>query len=140
MAYFLSESTENYLETILLLNQKQRVVRVKDISKKLSVTMPSVHAALRLLQDQGFVNHERYGHVELTEKGTSAASRIYASHTILVDFFKKTLGVPAAIAERDACRIEHIISPETLHAITVFSTGGSQTQAICGSNDEPQAT
>jgi DtxR family Mn-dependent transcriptional regulator len=121
MATNLSESTEDYLETILLLNSEQQVVRVKDISKKQGVSMPSVNAALNLLQGQGLVNHERYGHVELTEKGTAAARRVYASHTLLVKFFTDVLGVPADIAERDSCRIEHIISPETLNRITEFS-------------------
>jgi DtxR family Mn-dependent transcriptional regulator len=132
----LSESTENYLEAILVLNSNQRVVRVKDISKKQGVSMPSVHAALHLLEDQGLVSHERYGHVELTERGTAAARQIYASHTLLVDFFSELLGVPQDIAERDACRIEHIISPETLGRITAFMAK-QRKRAARGGGSEP---
>jgi DtxR family transcriptional regulator, Mn-dependent transcriptional regulator len=121
MAAKLSESVENYLETIFVLKAKIPVVRVKDIGRKMRVSMPSVHTALHLLEDQALISHEKYGHVELTAKGAERAKTIYASHTLLVEFLTATLGVPAGTAEHDACKIEHVISPVTLQKITAFT-------------------
>jgi len=83
--------------------------------------MPSVHAALHVLEEQGLVVHERYGHVELTAKGTETARSIYASHVLLLDFLTRILGVPAEVARQDACKIEHVISKETIERIQLFS-------------------
>jgi Mn-dependent DtxR family transcriptional regulator len=116
----LTESTENYLETILLLSRETPGVRVKDISVRMGVSMPSVHVALHVLEDRGMVTHERYGHVELTARGMAAAKRVYASHSALVTFLAGILGVPNAVAERDACRIEHVISAKTMKCIAAF--------------------
>jgi len=117
----LSESAEHYLETILLLNKNAKVVRVKEISKKTQVSMSSVHTALHLLEDQGLIAHERYGYVELTAKGAAIARKIYASHKALVNFLGVVLCVSRAVAERDACKIEHVISPETLKNMATFA-------------------
>ena len=115
----LSESIENYLETILVLKTESGVVRVKEISKKSGVSMPSVHTALHLLEDIGLVSHERYGYVDLTKKGLAEARRIYARHISLVEFLHEVLGIPSAISERDACRMEHVI-PEFCTKLTTF--------------------
>jgi DtxR family Mn-dependent transcriptional regulator len=116
----LSTSLEDYLEAIYVLEQKARVVRVKDISKMLEVSMPSVHQALHILMESGLVNHEHYGDVELTAKGRNAGREIYNRHTMLTKFFDEVLGVPREIAEGDACRIEHNISQETLDRLVAF--------------------
>jgi DtxR family Mn-dependent transcriptional regulator len=115
-----SESTEHYLETILLLASENRVVRVKDISRRIKVSMPSVHTALHVLEDRGFIHHEKYGYVELTREGELLARKIYASHVLLTEFFSGILEVPLEVAQRDACKIEHIISGETLEKVAAF--------------------
>lgn len=124
----LSESTQNYLETILLLNNDAKVVRVKDISKRMQVSMPSVHTALHLLEDQQLINHEKYGYVELTPKGADMARAIHTSHKALVEFLSGVLGVPENIAERDACKIEHVISDETVKRIMTFTKQAKKTK------------
>jgi DtxR family Mn-dependent transcriptional regulator len=121
-----SESAENYLEAILILKSEDKVVRVKDISQRVNVSMPSVHTALHVLEERGFIRHEKYGYVELTDKGEREARNIYTTHVLLAEFFTRVLGVPSQIAQKDACRIEHIISSETLDKI------GDMTRAVCG--------
>jgi DtxR family Mn-dependent transcriptional regulator len=116
-----SESSEHYLETILLLKNEDKVVRVRDISRRANVSMPSVHIALHALEDRGLIHHEKYGYVELTDEGEAMARKIYARHVLLTDFFTDVLGVPVDIAQRDACRMEHIVSGETLERIAIFT-------------------
>jgi DtxR family Mn-dependent transcriptional regulator len=116
-----SESAENYLEAILMLKNEDKVVRVKDISKRVNVSMPSVHTALHVLEDRGFIRHERYGYVELTKEGETVAQRIYSSHLLLTEFLSEVLGVSDDVAQQDACKIEHIISSETLDRIADFT-------------------
>jgi len=117
----ISESSENYLETILILDNEKKMVRVKEISQKMNVSMPSVHNALHILEERGFVSHEHYGCVELTKKGRATAKKIYDSHMQLVNFFTAVLGVTPDIAEQDACRIEHVISPQTVEQMNEFA-------------------
>jgi DtxR family Mn-dependent transcriptional regulator len=116
-----SESVENYLEAILMLQNEEKVVRVKNISQRVEVSMPSVHSALHVLEDRGLVRHEKYGYVELTLEGETMAKRIYASHLLLTEFLTGVLGVPQEIAQHDACKIEHIISSETLDRIADYT-------------------
>ena len=111
---------EDYLEVIHRLEKKQGIVRVKDIANKLKITMPSVSCAVKNLEKQGLVSHSRYDLVGLTPKGESIAKRIYHRHRIIRDFLSNILGLNLEIAEKDACRIEHNISPETLDGLTRF--------------------
>jgi Mn-dependent DtxR family transcriptional regulator len=121
MAMTLTESVENYLESILVLQQTSRIVRLKDISRKLGVSMPSAHTALHVLERGGFVCHERYGYVELTKKGRSVAQTIYAAHRALVEFLTAVLGVSPVTAEQEACRMEHVLSVPTLRRLARFT-------------------
>jgi len=116
----LSSSIEDYLESIYVLRQSSDVVRVKDISARLKVSMPSVHQALHILSGEGLINHENYGYVELTEKGRKAGEKIYRSHEMLIKFFTEILDVSIPQAEEDACKIEHDISSETLERLVAF--------------------
>lgn len=113
----MTESLEMYLETIGLLHERNRLARVTDIARELKVSKPSVHAALHELEKRGLIEHESYGEVFMTEEGRAAAGRIRERHELLTAFLRDDLGVPPAIAEQDACRMEHIVSPETLEAI-----------------------
>ena len=116
----LSSSIEDYLESILVLSQKNKAVRVKDISGRMKVSMPSVHQALHVLMDEGLINHENYGYIELTDKGRQAGKKIYRRHKMLTKFFTEILDVPFSNAEEDACKIEHDISSETLERLVSF--------------------
>ncbi|MCG8453420.1 MAG: metal-dependent transcriptional regulator [Spirochaetales bacterium] len=109
----LTPSMEDYLETILLLEQKNRVARVKDIAEKLSVQMPSVTGALKSLRSRELVEYEKNSFINLTPKGMKLAKAIFLKHGILVNFFEKALGLTGEHAEEQACRVEHAIDDET---------------------------
>ena len=112
----LQESGEMYLETILVLSQQKRVVRSVDVAEHMGFSKPSVSRAVGILKEDGYVLMDRKGLLTLTEAGRAAAEKIYNRHTTLTKFLS-LLGVDEAIAEDDACRIEHVISEETFEAL-----------------------
>ena len=116
----LTESAEDYLEAILIIDEKKKVVRIKDIAKHLNVKMPSVAVMINKLAKKNLVRHERYGYVELSEEGLQQAKLIYKRHKILFNFFHNFLGVDTSIAEEDACKIEHYLHPKTLKRMLKF--------------------
>lgn len=107
-----TRAIEDYLEAIFLLERRQKVVRVKDVATFLGIKNPSVVAAIKSLAEKKLVEHESYGHIELTAKGRAVAEEIYARHMMLFAFFHEVLGLAADVAEEDACRVEHHLSPE----------------------------
>ena len=116
----LTESLENYLETIAMLKRENKIARVKDISKELDVKNSSVNIALNVLADKGLVVHEKYGYVDLTAEGQKIADDIQHKEDVLVRFFTEILGVDHEIALKDACRMEHTISDETLAKLIFY--------------------
>ena len=104
---------EDYLETILTLETTQRVARVKDIADSLNVQMPSVTSALKTLKDRGMVNYEKNSYIILTKEGHQIAESITKRHFTLAGFLQKVLCLPTTQAQETACKIEHVISPET---------------------------
>ncbi|MFH1612715.1 MAG: metal-dependent transcriptional regulator [bacterium] len=116
----LSSNIEDYLETITIISNKNNIVRVKDISKEMGVSMPSVNKAIKILSKEKLVSHENYGYVELTEKGRILGNTIYNSHNVLIKFLTEVLNVDYKIAQKDACKIEHNISDETLNRLIAF--------------------
>lgn len=116
----LGESQEDYLEAILVLSKNRSAVRVKDIARFVGVSRPSVVAALSALAGKGLVRHEHYGGVELTPAGRKVAETVYQRHQLLATFLHQIIGVSAAVAEADACRIEHSLSPVTLSRLKAY--------------------
>ncbi len=116
----LSQSLEDYLESIYMISQKQETVRVKDLVTRLNVRSASVIGALRKLEYKGFVEHEHYGHIKLTKTGKTEALKIYEKHLTLTRFLRQILGVSDDVAEKDACMIEHYISDITFEKIIDF--------------------
>lgn len=115
----LLESGEMYLETIYTLSQQSDFVRSIDICREMGFSKPSVSRAMRLLKDDGYIEMESNGRITLTEKGAEVAEKIYVRHTSLTKFFRK-LGVSEETASDDACKIEHVISDESMKAILKF--------------------
>ena len=115
----LSESLEDYLETILLLSD-EGAVRVSDVAERLNVKKPSVVAAVRQLKERGLLVHEPYGDLNLTEAGRLVAVEIYRRHQALFTFLTEVLGVCPELAEEDACCIEHNISADTMERLVSF--------------------
>jgi len=116
----ISSSMEDYLEAIVILKKRNRIARVKDISSLLHVKTSSVSAALDNLSRNGFVIHERYGYVDLTQEGKRLADNCKNKHELLSKFLENILGVNPKIAAEDACKLEHSISPETFKKLSKF--------------------
>lgn len=114
------ESGENYLETILMLKEKNGSVRSIDIARELNFSKPSVSRAMGILKEEGFITMEHGGEIELTEKGHEKAAGIYERHRLLTSFLQKVAGVSEETAEEDACKMEHIISDEVFQGIKRF--------------------
>ena len=110
----LSNNMEDYLEAISVLDERKKYVRVKDIAKYMKVKMPSVTGALKSLAKKNLVNHEKYEYVELTQQGAIIAQEIRRRHDATLRFLTEILSMDPALAEEDACRIEHAISKTAL--------------------------
>ncbi len=111
-----SESAENYLETILMLKQKNGAVRSIDIVRQMSFSKPSVSHAMGLLRQRGHITMDKDGWIELTDEGRALAERVYERHCLLSEWLMK-LGVSPEVASEDACRMEHDLSDETFQKL-----------------------
>lgn len=112
----IGKSAEDYLESMLILKEKNGYVRSVDISELLGVTKPSVSNAMKRLREEGYIEMNRSGFITVTEKGMEIADKIYTRHKKLTDYFI-ALGVDPEVAEDDACKIEHDISDQTFEAL-----------------------
>jgi DtxR family Mn-dependent transcriptional regulator len=110
----LTAGLEDYLEALLLEEKERRVVRTKDLARRLGVTSPSVNSAVRELVKLGLVEHEAYGHIELTARGRKQAALVYSRHKTLYRLFADVLKVPGPISESQACGMEHHLDAEAV--------------------------
>ncbi|MBQ8518068.1 MAG: metal-dependent transcriptional regulator [Agathobacter sp.] len=111
-----NESAENYLETILMLSKKLPVVRAVDIANELGYKKSSVSIAMKHLREKEHITVTDSGFISLTESGLAVAEMIFERHEMLTKVLV-AIGVPEEIASEDACKIEHVISPESFEAI-----------------------
>ena len=111
-----NESAENYLETILILSKKLPVVRAVDISNELGFKKSSVSIAMKNLRLKNQITVTDAGFIYLTDEGRAIAEMIYERHELLSSCLIR-LGVSPETADEDACKIEHVISPESFDAI-----------------------
>ncbi len=118
------ESAENYLETILVLSQRNGNVRSIDIANEMDFSKPSVSVAMKNLRNQGHILVDDGGYITLTESGRAIAETIYERHTLISQWLI-ALGVSEKTAMEDACRIEHVISAESFAAIKAHVKGAS---------------
>ena len=107
------ESGEDYLETILILDEKTKYVRSVDIAAELGYSKPSVSRAMGILKANGLITVEHDGQIKLTKTGLKRANEVYDRHRLIKKFFEHILGVNPVTAEEDACKVEHVISEET---------------------------
>ncbi len=111
-----NESSENYLETILILSESRPVVRAVDIAAELNFKKSSVSVAMKKLRESNHITVTPEGFIYLTESGKEIADKIYERHKLLSSWLER-LGVNPEVAVADACRIEHVISAESFEAI-----------------------
>ncbi len=110
------ESAENYLETILMISERQPQVRSIDIVNELEFSKPSVSIAMKNLRENGYIQMDRDGYITLTGQGQVIAETMYERHKFLSQWLIR-LGVDEQTAVSDACRIEHVISAKSFEAI-----------------------
>ena len=102
-------SGEDYLETILVLQKKKGMVRSVDVARYMDVSKPSVCHAVATLRDGGFLTMDEDYFLHLTDAGREVVEQIYEKHRFFTEMLTNA-GVDPITAERDACRIEHVIS------------------------------
>lgn len=111
---------EDYLEAILNVADASCMARSKDIAASLGVARPSVTGALKLLAKKGLVNYRPYGYVTLTQAGTAQAARVARKHDIITSFFEGILGVESSVAQKAACRAEHLLGSAIVSRMSDF--------------------
>lgn len=116
----MQESGEMYLETILILSQRNTQVRSIDIANELGYSKPSISRAVNLLKNENYIYIDSKGYIILTEKGQEIASRMYERHKLLTKCLV-ALGVDEDTAANDACRIEHVISAQSFEKIKQYA-------------------
>ncbi len=121
----IQESAENYLESILILHQRNGSVRSIDVANELGFTKPSVSIAMKNLRENGYITVDDGGIISLTDKGRDIAETMYERHTLLSSWLVR-LGVDEKTAVQDACRMEHVISAESFAAIKRHAAQGEK--------------
>lgn len=114
-----TERTEDYLKAIEKIIEKKGYAQVKDVSRELDLSSPSVTGMFKKLTKMGYINYEKYGGVTLTPEGERIAKKTIKKHSTIRDFLI-TIGLDEEIANHDACRIEHILTPQTFDRLTKF--------------------
>ncbi len=112
----IQKSSEDYLETMLMMLKKHGFIRSIDVAEHLGVTKPSVSYATKRLRENGYISMDKTGLITLEPTGMAIAQEMLERHQTLTNFFVN-LGVDQETAESDACKIEHDISPQTFAAI-----------------------
>ncbi len=117
----LTSSLEDYLKHIYVLDQDRKEVRVTDIAASLGISKPSVNRAVNTLKEMGYIQHEHYGTILLTEEGMAAAKNVLDTYKVVNRFLVDVLGVDEETAEKEAHLIEHDISKGTRKKMKKFS-------------------
>jgi len=116
----LSSTHEMYLKVLYEVRSKHEVARVRDVAKGLGVSPGAVSGALKKLESAGFVEHERYGVVALTETGVAVAECMLRRHDTIRDVLVEVFGVEPGKAAEDACLMEHAVSPTTVNRMVAM--------------------
>ncbi|ADL51874.1 metal-dependent transcriptional regulator [Clostridium cellulovorans] len=114
------QSGEDYLETILILQNRKGSVRSIDIANELGYSKPSISRAMGILREEELIEMGSDGNILFTEKGRKKALEVYERHNYITKYLMLTLNLEEKLASEDACRIEHIISQETFDKIKDF--------------------
>ena len=118
----MQESTEDYLEAILMLKKQRGVVRSIDIAGKMNVSKASVSVAMKNLRNAGYICVGQDHAIFLTPRGQELAEAVYERHMLFSGVLTR-LGVEKEVAARDACHMEHAVSPESFEALKRYFMG-----------------
>ncbi|MFP4115828.1 MAG: metal-dependent transcriptional regulator [Candidatus Aenigmatarchaeota archaeon] len=116
----LTKSLEDYMEAAYITRKEKGKIRLVDISDRLEVKLPSANQALKKLRDRELLVYEKYGNIELTEKGENVAKEIYRRHKILFTFLTEILDIDEEVASEEACTMEHALNPKTQKKLASF--------------------
>ena len=130
----LSKSLDHYIDTIYKLHTEEGV-RVTDVAKGMNVSKASANVAVKKLVEDGFIIHEKYGNIFITEDGIEHAKKVLWKRDIISKFLNEILNVKEEKASSDACEIEHVISDDTLEQMESF-IGRCQKGLCCYRNSE----
>lgn len=112
----LTQSLEDYLEAILVLQNKKLEVRSVDVAEQLGFSKPSVHRAVKLLKKHDYITVDNDSLLHLTEAGVETARKIYERHRFFTEQLE-SWGIDEKTAEEEACKIEHVVSQESFEKI-----------------------
>lgn len=115
-----SKALEEYLKTMYVLKKQNGNVRVTDIANKMNCTKPSVNKALYNLKDNGLVNYESYGTIELTQKGENLAKKVLEAYDIVYVFLKDVLNLESKQAEKEAEKIKSSLEDDTINKLAKY--------------------
>jgi Mn-dependent DtxR family transcriptional regulator len=130
------KSGEDYLETILILQRQTGHVHAIDVAGELGFSKPSVSKALSLLKKSGHVIVSPQGHISLTETGQKTAAAVYERHVLLRRFLVEVLRVDLNVAEIDACKVEHLLSAESVEKLKIFMQNNCPEQTKTANSTE----
>ena len=119
---FVCESKEMYLESILILNERIDPLKAKDLAEYMGFSRASVSRALSGLEGSGLISRDGNDAISLTLEGRKVAEKVWEKHMVISDFLE-SIGVDRLIAQKDACKFEHVISEETFDKIKEFVAG-----------------
>lgn len=116
----LTHSAAHYLMTIMHLRKQNGYARVTDVAEHLKVSRGAASRAITLFKDRGWIQENEHRMLELTESGMELARSVERNYLILEYFLEEILGVSEEIAREDACKIEHLLSPQTAQSLGRF--------------------
>ena len=116
----LSKASEEYLKTMYVLKKQSGNIRVTDIANKMNCTKASVNKAIYNLKDEGMLNYESYGTIELTSEGENLAKKILEAYDIVYLFLKDVLNIDEIEAEQEAERIKSVINDNTINKLAKY--------------------
>lgn len=116
----ISKSSEEYLKTIYVLKKQNEKIRVTDIANKMNCTKPSVNKAINNLKNNGMLEYESYGEIELTYEGENLAKKILEVYDIVYVFLKDVLNLDEETAECEAEKLKSSISDETINKLAKY--------------------
>jgi Mn-dependent DtxR family transcriptional regulator len=111
-----SNSSEDYMKSILILEKRNTLVRSIDIAEEMGVTKPSVCNAMKKLREKKMIYFDDDGHIFFTKEGRALAEKVYSKHSLLAKWLM-SVGVSKDTADREACMMEHAISDETYECL-----------------------
>ena len=115
-----SLALESYLEAIADIQNEQGAVSPSVLAEKMGCKRSSVTSALQRLAENGLINYHTYRPVTLSPKGKEVIESLNRYHKILANFFENVLGLDEEFSQKEACRLEHQISPQTIERISDY--------------------